>query len=114
MNNIVFNAQLTSSVADGFRCNQPITNEGASYDKSSGVCICQFSGTSVFSWTQHHHTTSDLIVNDVSVESTATSPQGSKSHHLKAGLVVYDLQVGDNVILIMNKTAIAKFSTLSG
>eukprot|EP00105_Crassostrea_gigas_P006440 XP_011420373.1 PREDICTED: C1q-related factor-like [Crassostrea gigas] len=98
-----------------------ITNECAAYDKSSGIFTCQICGTYVFSWTfassQHHQTTADLLVNDVSVGSTATYPRGSESDNLKGsstGFVVYNLKVGDKVRVILNGTAIGKFSTFSG
>lgn len=118
MNNVAFYAQLTKSVTDDYVIySHVITNEGASYDKTSGIFTCQSSGTHVFSWTiassQHHQTTADLLVNDVSVGSTATYPReyltGSST-----GFVVYDLQVGDKVRVILNGTAVAEFSTFSG
>uniref|UniRef100_A0A8W8M691 C1q domain-containing protein n=1 Tax=Magallana gigas TaxID=29159 RepID=A0A8W8M691_MAGGI len=118
VNNVAFYAQLTSSVTDNYVIfNNVKTNEGAAYDKSSGIFTCQSSGTHVFSWTiassQHHQTTADLLVNDVSVGSTATYPR----EYLKGsstGFVVYDLQVGDKVNVILNGTAIAESSTFSG
>lgn len=122
VNNVAFYAILTSPVTDNYVIfNNVKTNEGAAYDKTSGIFTCQSSGTYVFSWTiaskQHHQTTADLLVNDVSVGSTATYPRGSESDDLKGsstGFVVYDLQVGDKVRVILNGTAIADFSTFLG
>lgn len=119
---MAFYAQLTSSVTDDYVIfNNVKTNEGAAYDKSSGIFTCQLTGTYVFSWTiassQYHQTTTDLLVNDVSVGSTATYPRGSESDDLKGsstGFVVYDLNVGDKVRVILNGTAIPEFSTFSG
>lgn len=102
------------------RFNNVKTNEGAAYDKTSGIFRCQLSGTYVFSWTiassQHHQTTADLLVNDVSVGSTATYSRGSDSvsKGSSTGFVVYDLLVGDKVRVILKGTAIEEFSTFSG
>lgn len=122
VNNVAFYAILTSPVTDNYVIfNNVKTNEGAAYDKTSGIFTCQSSGTYVFSWTiaskQHHQTTADLLINDVSVGSTATYSRGSESDDLKGsstGFVVYDLQVGDKVRVILNGTAIADFSTFLG
>nr|XP_034306423.1 uncharacterized protein LOC105333784 [Crassostrea gigas] len=121
VNNIAFYAILTSSVTDNYvRFNNVKTNEGAAYDKTSGIFTCQLSGTYVFSWTiassQRHQTTADLLVNDVSVGSTATYSRGSDSvsKGSSTGFVVYDLLVGDKVRVILKGTAIEEFSTFSG
>lgn len=121
VNNIAFYAILATSVTDDYVIfSQVITNECAAYDKSSGIFTCQLCGTYVFSWTfassQHHQTTSDLLVNEVSVGSTATYPRGSESvsKGSSTGFVVYNLKVGDKVRVILNGTAIGEFSTFSG
>lgn len=121
VNNVAFHAQLATSVTDDYVIfSQVITNECAAYDKKSGIFTCQLCGTYVFSWTiassQHHQTTSELLVNDVSVGSTATYPRGSNSvsKGSSTGFVVYNLKVGDKVRVILNGTAIGKFSTFSG
>lgn len=121
VNNVAFYAQLTTPVTDDYVIfNHVITNEGAAY-KSSGIFTCQFGGTYVFSWTiassQNHQTRADLLVNDISLGSTATYSRGSGSDDLKGsstGFVVYDLQVGDKVRVILNGSALAEFSTFSG
>uniref|UniRef100_K1R4J1 Complement C1q-like protein 4 n=1 Tax=Magallana gigas TaxID=29159 RepID=K1R4J1_MAGGI len=120
-NNVAFHAQLATSVTDDYVIfSHVITNEGTAYDKSSGIFTCQLCGTYVFSWTiassQHHQTTADLLVNDVSVGSTATYPRGSDSvsKGSSTGFVVYNLKVGDKVRVILNGTTIGKFSPFSG
>lgn len=74
-------AQLATSLTDNYVLfNNVITNEGAAYDKTSGVFTCQSSGTYVFSWTtassQHQQTTDDLLVKDVTVGCTILHSEG--------------------------------------
>ena len=96
------------------------TNEGSSYNASTGEFTCKFSGAYVFSWTTvteyGRHGDLDLHVNDDVVGTSHTdSVGGLKNKDSSTGLVVVNLQVGDIVRLrLVNGTLNAEYTTFAG
>lgn len=118
-----FHAQLTSTVINDYVIyDNVLTNEGAAYDKTTGIFTCKSSGTYVFSWTTadsyFRETRADLLVNEISVGVTNTYRRQYYSWTQvvgsSTGFVAYNLQTGDEVKVKVNGRADALFSTLSG